>query len=177
MYALLAVAAILSHNPARADVVEASPSGFLLRSEAVATAAPDQAYRALGQIGRWWNPAHSYSGEARRLSLDLTAGGCFCERWGRGQSVEHARVVMVTAYEGVRTIRMSGALGPLQEMGVSGILTYTLAPDPGGVKITMTYRVSGDAGLALDGLAPLVDQVLMEQSGRLVRFASGEAPG
>jgi hypothetical protein len=84
--------------------------------------------------------------------------------------------VAVTSYEGVRALRAVGGLGPLQELGVSGVMTFTVAPVASGAKITMTYRVSGDASLALDQVAPLVDGVLMEQFGRLNRYsASGSA--
>lgn len=76
----------------------------------------------------------------------------------------------------MRTLRMLAALGPLQSMGVNGVLTYTVEPHPNGAKITMTYRVSGDPGLTLDQVAPLVDQVMMEQFGRLARFSALGSP-
>lgn len=163
-------------SPAAAEVVSASPSAFLIRAEADVTASPDRAWRALTQIGRWWNSAHTYSGDARRLSLDPRAGGCWCERWGDGQSVEHGRVILVMEHEGVRTLRTSGGLGPLQETGVTGIMTWTVAPHANGAKITMTYRASGDSGLGLDQMAPLVDGVLMEQFGRLSRYTGSGSP-
>jgi hypothetical protein len=110
------------------------------------------------------------------MRLDARAGGCWCERWGDGQSVEHARVVLVMEHEGVRTLRVVGGLGPLQEMGVSGVLTFTVAPDASGAKITMTYRVSGDPDLGLDQVAPLVDMVLLEQFQRLERYTASGTP-
>jgi hypothetical protein len=106
----------------------------------------------------------------------MRARGCWCERWAGGQSVEHGRVVLVMEHEGVRTLRIAAALGPLQSMGATGVLTYTVEPHPNGAKITMTYRVSGDAGLGLDQLAPIVDGVMMEQFGRLIRFSVSGSP-
>lgn len=170
----LALIVTLAQAPARAEVVSAAPGAFVLRAEAEIAASPDQSWRALTRVGRWWNSEHTFSGDARRLGLDPRAGGCFCERWGNGQSVEHARVIMVLEREGVRTLRLQGALGPLQEMGVTGVLTFTIAPHTSGAKLTMSYRVTGDPGLGLDALAPLVDAVLNEQFSRLVRFAGGE---
>ncbi len=161
---------------ARADVTSASPGGFVLEAEAVVATTPENAWRALGRLPRWWNGSHTYSGDASRLSFDMRAGGCWCERWGGGQSVEHGRVVLVMEHEGVRTLRLNAALGPLQSMGVTGVLTYTVAPHPNGAKITMTYRVSGDPSLSLDQAAPLVDQVMMEQFGRLSRFSTAGSP-
>jgi|CXWL01.1.fsa_nt_gi uncharacterized protein YndB with AHSA1/START domain len=164
---------VLAQAPAGAGVVSSSPSAITLHAEAEVAASPADAWRALTRIERWWNGAHTYSGEARRLSLDPRAGGCFCERW-EGQSVEHARVVMVFEHEGVRTLRLQGALGPLQEMGAFGTLTFTVAPHASGAKLTMTYRVTGDPSLGLDALASPVDGVLNEQFSRLVAFAGGE---
>jgi hypothetical protein len=161
-------------SPASAEVESASPGAFMLRTQAISSASSDQVWRAIGQIGRWWNSSHTYSGDARRLRLDPRAGGCFCETWGQGQSVEHARVVLVMEHEGTRTLRMVGGLGPLQDMGVSAVLTILVAEDPAGAKITMTYRVAGDPGLGLDALAPVVDGVLSEQFDRLVRYSRGE---
>lgn len=161
---------------ARAEVTAAGPGSFVIEAEAEVAATPAQAWRALGRIERWWSPAHTYSGDARNLSLAPRAGGCWCERWGDGQSVEHARVVLVMEHEGVRTLRAVGGLGPLQDMGVAGVLTFTVAPLASGAKITMTYRVTGDPGLNLDQIAPLVDGVLMEQFGRLSRFSASGSP-
>lgn len=172
--AALVFALGLAHAPAGAEVRLATPGLFVVAAEAEIAASPEAVWRALTRIDRWWNGAHTFSGDARRLSLDPRAGGCFCERWGNGQSVEHARVVMVFEHEGVRTLRLQGALGPLQEMGATGILTFTIAPHASGAKLTMTYRVSGDPSLGLDALAPLVDGVLNEQFARLVEFSGGE---
>jgi uncharacterized protein YndB with AHSA1/START domain len=168
-------AVLFAPLPAAAEVASSSPSAFLIQAEAEIAASPDQVWRALPRIERWWSPAHTYSGDARRLSLDPRAGGCWCERWD-GQSVEHARVVLVMEDDGVRTLRAVGALGPLQDLGVSGVMTFTVAPLASGAKLTMTYRVSGDPGLTLDQLAPLVDGVLMEQFGRLSRYSASGSP-
>lgn len=177
-FVLAAIAAFaLFHAPiAQAEVAAASPSQFLLQAEAETSASPEETWRALSRLNRWWNSSHTYSGDARNLRLDLRAGGCWCERWGDGQTVEHGRVILVMEQEGVRTARFDAELGPLQELGVSGVLTFTVAPHASGAKVTMTYRVAGDAGLGLDQMAPLVDMVLMEQFGRLIRLStSGSA--
>ena len=173
---LLFAAALLAPLPAAADVASSSSSSFVIQAEADVAAAPEHVWRALPRIDRWWNSSHTYSGDARRLSLAPRAGGCWCERWASGQSVEHGRVVLVMEHEGVRTLRILGGVGPLQELGVSGVLTFTVAPDPAGAKITMVYRVAGDPGLELAALAPLVDAVLMEQFGRLARFSASGSP-
>lgn len=174
--AAFAIFGLVWAAPARAEVTAAAPTSFTISAEADVAAAPDRSWRALTQLPRWWSGAHTYSGDARRLSFDARAGGCWCERWGDGQSVEHGRVVLVMEHEGVRTLRVDGALGPLQEMGASGVLTFTVAPHASGAKITMTYRVAGDAALGLDQIAPLVDMVLMEQFTRLNRYIVSGSP-
>ncbi|HYD86529.1 MAG TPA: hypothetical protein VEA80_03575 [Vitreimonas sp.] len=163
-------------SPARAEVASASSAAFLIEAEADVAASPEKAWRDLTRLNRWWSSSHTYSGDARRMTLEPRAGGCWCERWGDGQSVEHGRVALVMEHEGVRTLRLVGGLGPLQELGVSGVLTFTVAPHASGAKITMSYRVSGEPGLNLDRLAPLVDQVLMEQFGRLSRYTASGSP-
>jgi uncharacterized protein YndB with AHSA1/START domain len=176
MIAAAAFAAFFAAAPAQAEVASATANAFLIQAEAEVATTPERAWRSVGQVGRWWNSAHTYSGDARRLQVDLRAGGCWCERWGDGQSVEHGRVVLVMEHEGVRTLRVNAPLGPLQEMAVNGVLTFTVAPHANGAKITLTYRVSGDPGLTLDQIAPLVDGVLMEQFGRLSRYSASGSP-
>lgn len=176
LFAIAIFAAAFCALPdARAEVSAASPSMFEIHAEAEVAAAPDKVWRDLTRIERWWSSAHTYSGDASRLRLEARAGGCWCERWD-GQSVEHARVVLVMEHEGVRTLRAVGALGPLQAMGVNAVLTFTVAPHANGAKITMTYRVSGDSSLTLDTVAPFVDNVLMEQFGRLTHYTALGTP-
>jgi uncharacterized protein YndB with AHSA1/START domain len=176
LFLVAAVAVVMLASPARAEVASASPSGFVIQAQATVAASPERVWRAVGQLGRWWNSAHTYSGDARRMQIDLHAGGCWCERWGERQSVEHGRVILAMEHEGVRTLRLDAPLGPLQDMAVNAILTFTVAPDPAGAKITMTYRVSGDPSLSFEQMAPAVDGVLMEQFGRLGRYSASGSP-
>lgn len=162
--------------PAGAEVQSSSPQAFFIQGEATTTASAGAVWRELAHPERWWSSAHTYSGSARNLRLDRRAGGCWCERWGDGHSVEHARVLLVMESQGVRTLRVAGALGPLQEMGAAGILTFTVAPQGDGARIGMTYRIEGNPGLSLDQLAPIVDTVLMEQLARLARLADTGSP-
>jgi hypothetical protein len=156
---------------AQAEVVAATPGAFLIRAERTVSMPPAQAWDRLIHIGRWWSSTHTYSGGARNLSIDSRAGGCWCERWAGG-SIEHGRVIMVMDRDGVRTLRIAAALGPLQETGASAILTFAVTPDAAGAKISMIYRVAGDPDLDLDHMAAGVNGVLMEQFESLV-CASG----
>ena len=107
------------------------------------------------------------------MSLDAQAGGCWCERWGDGQSVEHGHVVLV---QPGRALRLYGNLGPLQELPVQGVLTFTMAMQEDKTILRMTYRVGGPSDVGLDKLAPLVDQVIGEQFKRLKLFAETGKP-
>ena len=81
--------------PAAAEVVSVTPQGFEVSRTVAIAASPDAVYAALGRIGSWWNPAHSYSGDPRNMTLDPRAGGCFCEtNLANGGSVEHGRVIL-----------------------------------------------------------------------------------
>jgi uncharacterized protein YndB with AHSA1/START domain len=161
-------------NVADAEVRETRENGFVIESIVLAEASPEAVYRDLTQVARWWDPKHTWSGSAKNLTLKPKAGSCFCERLANGGSVQHAQVVF--AQPG-KMLRLEGALGPLQDMAVSGVLTFALAPDGPGTRITMTYRVAGILTMDSAKLAPLVDQVMGIQLGRLRDFASGRPVG
>ncbi len=167
-----ALCALAATSPARADTSGVSGSGFTSSYRAEIKVAPAQAWAAIVQLPRWWNAAHTYSGNAAHLSLDAQAGGCFCERWrdaaGGSHSAQHAQVVLVQ--EG-RVLRLSGGLGPLQDMAVVGTLTIVTATGTGAEAgqhfLRMTYRVAGGADAGLDKLAAPVDGVIGDQFKRL----------
>jgi uncharacterized protein YndB with AHSA1/START domain len=151
---------------AHAEVKEKSTSGLYLVYSQTLKAPPAKVYGALGTVGKWWSNDHTYSGSAANLTLRTEAGGCFCEAWSSG-TVEHGRVVAALPQ---KLLRIEAALGPLQELAVSGALTFTLAAEGTGTKLTVTYRVNGSPATALDGIAGIVDQVIGEQVVRFGRF-------
>jgi hypothetical protein len=165
--------AALVASTIRADVTATAADGFAIKHTVDMAVSPDAAWRELGRIGLWWDREHTYSGDARNMSLDLRAGGCFCERWSGGE-IEHGRVVLV--WPGQRTLRLDSALGPLQELGVSGALTFTIAAAEGGSRLSLSYNVSGSSVSMLEPIAPLVDSVLALQLTRLKRFAETGSP-
>ena len=152
--------------PSLAATSAVTPSGYLVTHTAELAATPAAAYSALGEIGKWWNGSHTYSGVAGNLALDLRAGGCFCETWGEGNSIEHARVIYAAPG---KALRMEGGLGPLQEMAVTGVMTFAFAAAEGKTTLTFTYRVRG-AEANLDRTAAIVDKVLGEQVARYVEY-------
>ncbi len=155
------IATLVLCSPAYADVVAKAPEGMTIRIVAEAPLDRDAAWARLVDVAGWWNASHTYSGDAKSLSLDARAGGCWCEIWNGGE-VEHSRVVMVMPKQ---VLRVDGAFGPLQDLGVSAAMTFTLADGsaPGKTKLTLDYKVVGSSLSGLDQLAPIVDQVLAEQ--------------
>jgi uncharacterized protein YndB with AHSA1/START domain len=167
-----AVAAAAVPHPATADVVDRSASGFTLKTTVQVAAAPERVYRALLDVGPWWGKDHTYSGDSRTLSIVAQPGGCFCEKLPNGGAVEHGRVVNMMPGS---LLRLSSALGPLQELAVAGAWTWQIEAVKGaagqGSTLTMTYAVGGYAPGGLDKLADVVDQVISEQ----VRFLKAYA--
>ena len=172
---LFVLSAIALASPVRAGLAPGtSASGFEVLHQLEIAAPVDAAWLALAQPGRWWPKAHTWSGNASNLSLALVAGGCFCEKW-KGGSASHGRVLMVRDRE---LLRLDAPLGPLQEMGLDGLLTVTLVPAGEQTKATVTFRVRGDASQQLDKLAPVVDKVVGEQWGSWKAYTEASiAPG
>jgi hypothetical protein len=163
---LAAVATLALAGAARAEVTDSSAQGFQSRHLVTIDAPPDRVYQALTQeIGRWWNDAHSWSGKAANLSIDLK-GGCFCETLPKGFA-RHATVV----YADGATLRLAGALGPLTLTGATGHLSFSTKAVNDKTELTVTYDVGGYArdGLAATWAGP-VDTVIGEQVGRLKAY-------
>ena len=155
-------------QPAAAEVVASSESGFVVRETAEVPADPAQTWQALIAPQNWWNKAHTFSGDSANLYLDAQGGGCFCEKLPlkdgapgtRGGSVAHMRVVYA---DPGKALRMVGALGPLQSEALTGTLTITLKPGGAGTRIVMEYVVGGYMRYKVEEIAPAVDKVLAEQ--------------
>ncbi len=160
-------------GPAPGEVRSASDAGFEVTSVVDVAASPDAVYSLIVTPGRWWDSAHTYSGDARNMAMEPRAGGCFCEtvpaKAGQPQgTVEHARVIY--AQPG-KLLRLSGALGPLQAEAVTGTLTFSLAPTAQGTRVELGYVVGGYVRSGAKALAPAVDSVLGQQLAGLKRAA------
>src|SRR5262249_11154888 len=144
-----------------------SPAGFVSEWQLTIAAPRERVFRALTEeVGRWWDPAHSYSHEAANFSIDARPGGCFCERLSDG-GVAHMTVVFVKHNA---LLRMVGGLGPLQSMAVSGSMTFTLTDAGNGTLLKYQYAVGGYAADGVDQLAEPVDRVQQGQLLRLQRY-------
>jgi hypothetical protein len=157
--------AICISSPAAAEVVSASSNGFEVRETVALVVPPDAAYAAFSNIADWWDPEHTYSGDAANLSLNLVPGGCFCERLPKSSGgIEHLRVTYV---EPGKQIVLTGALGPMLYEAVAGVMVVEVKRVAGGSQVTIDYKAAGFARAGAEKLAPAVDTVL---GGQLKRF-------
>jgi hypothetical protein len=183
---LAATAAALYSKPAFAEVKKQDAGGFLVSHIAEVEASPEALWNRLIKPKDWWNKEHSWSGSTDGFYISPQAGGCFCESIkGKDKdgkdlligSVEHMRVIHANSG---KTLRMSGALGPLQSEAVVGTLTVAIEPvqgKPGITAISFNYIVGGYMRFETATMAKAVDRVIGEQfAGLLQPFAvSGNA--
>ncbi|MDB5968891.1 MAG: hypothetical protein JWQ90_1341 [Hydrocarboniphaga sp.] len=171
---LSAMAAILLLSAsAQAEVVESQAGGLNLQYAVTVAAAPEKVYAAFVDIGKWWDPAHTYSGDAANLSLVDKPGGCFCEKLPQGGGVVHLTVLYAALG---RQLTLGGALGPLQTAGVSGAMAVQMSAKDAGTQLALVYRVGGYYPGGLNTIAAGVDGVLGSQLARLKRFVETGSP-
>jgi hypothetical protein len=156
------------------EILDSTAHGFTVKNVVSVATTPEKVYRQLvANVGKWWNSAHSWSGDARNLFIDDKADGCFCEKLKSGGSVRHMTVVFA---DPGKTLRMVGGLGPLQSLAVTGSMTWSFTKGEIGTKVEVTYAVGGYRPGGLGALAVPVDNVLLEQLTRLKKFVETGKP-
>ena len=167
----VALAVMLMATGASAEVVSRTADGFVLRYEVALETTPEDAWTAVGEVGRWWNGAHTYSGSAINMTLPLEVGGCLCEALTDGTIFEHGRVTRTDPQTGVV---LDAPLGPLKGKATRADLGLTWASEGSGLTLAMTFTVEGPG---LGAFAGPVDGVMGDQFARWVRYVeAGEAP-
>jgi uncharacterized protein YndB with AHSA1/START domain len=160
----------------QAAVQEQSEAGFIVKLDYQIQAPPQQVYAKLvHDVGDWWNPAHTFSGDAHDLSIDDKPMGCFCERLKNAAGgARHMEVIHV---DYGKTLVMSGALGPLQPMPLAAVMSIQLKPAAAeATALSVTYEVGGYQPHGLTSLAPIVDSVVAEQFTRLKSYVETGKP-
>jgi len=166
--AALAIVLVILASPLRGEVIESTPTGFLVRNGATISAPPAEVYTALTDgVGSWWDPAHTLSRDAHNLSVDAKPGGCFCERLPDGGGVQHMRVIYASPG---KLLRLTGAIGPLQEEALTGTMTWTLSQAGGGTAVELNYAIGGFRAGGFRDMPTVVDGVLRAQLARLKAF-------
>jgi len=166
---LLALPSVVS----AAEVVDAGANGFTVKISVDIGGTPSEVFRQILNIGDWWNPDHTYSGDAHNLSLEDRVGGCLCEKLPNQGGVRHMEVIFVAPG---KTLRLAGALGPLQALGASGTLSFGLSPSSTGTKLDVTYAVSGYVAHGMNAFASPVDATLSDQINRLKNYVETGSP-
>ena len=171
--AAVGAATLAWDTPASAEVTRITENGFVSRHEVIVKATPKEVWLALISPAGWWQSAHTWSGDAKNLSLTPQAGGCFCEtipevnepnRFTLQGSVEHMRVIQ--AYPEL-ALRMVGSLGPLQSEPVTGVLTIAISKVEKGTRIVWEYNVGGPMRYEVPVISKAVDGVMGAQLGAL----------
>jgi hypothetical protein len=162
--AALSISFTVMASVAHAEVKDASTSGFTIENSVEVPTDTATAWKVLvGSVDSWWPKDHSWWGQESRLTIDARAGGCFCETAGDRQA-QHMQVVFV---DPPMLLRMIGGLGPLQGMGVHGVLEWRLTAIDGGTRIVLWYRAGGYTPDDLGKFAAVVDRVQALQLGGL----------
>src|SRR5690606_4060793 len=164
---LAAVVAALA-GPAAAEVRTRTADGFTLTFEAPVTAPAEAVLGAVGRPAAWWSDAHTYSGSASNITVDLSPGGCWCEALPGG-GVKHAETVLVWPEQ--RMVSFEAPFGPLRSIGADAVLTMSWADaeDGAGRTLKWTFVVNGPGTGAM---ADAIDAVTSEQFGRLAEHLS-----
>ena len=119
----LLTVAILAPSLACADVADSAANGFTVKLAVSVQAPPQEVYRRLvHNVGDWWNPMHTFSGDAHNLSIDDKAMGASARNLPAAE-IRHLEVVY--ADPGQKLV-FSGALGPLQLIAATGSMTIQL---------------------------------------------------
>lgn len=160
---LAAAIALGAAGPASAEIAARSDDGFTLVFERRIEAPADAVLAAVARPAEWWSDAHTFSGSAANLSVDLRPGGCWCETLPDG-GVRHGEVVLV--WPAQRMVRFNAPFGPLQGMAADAVLTVTWAdaPDGSGRLLKWSFVVAAPGAGAL---AEPVEAVIGEQFARL----------
>lgn len=166
-------ATLLVAASACAAVVDVTAQGFTVKHEVSVTAAPDAVWKALVDVGGWWDMSHSYSNDGKSMTIDARPGGCFCEKLANGGTVVHATVIFVSPNA---LLRMSGVLGPMQSSGLAGTLSFRIVAEGTGSKLELLYSVGGYFQPGFDRVTPVVNSVLGGQLARLKAFAETGKP-
>ena len=168
-FAAGAVAALALGAPVLAAVTESDDGGFVSAHQVEIAASPMRVFEALvAEVGEWWDPEHTYTGDAGNMTFNE-----FPALWERFSDEGFVRHMAIDMVRPPKTLRLSGGLGPLQPLAVTGSMTFDLVPIAEGTRISYRYVVNGRR---LQKWAGPVDRVMAGQLARLRRYVETGAP-
>jgi uncharacterized protein YndB with AHSA1/START domain len=169
-----AAAILLCPGWAFAEVADSSANGFTVKTSVTIQASPAEVYRRLvHNVGDWWSAQHTFSGDARNLTIEEKPTGCFCETLPDQGAVRHMEVLR---FAPGKTLVLSGAIGPLQSLAATGTMTIQLSPGDAGTTMDVTYAVAGYLAAGMNTWAAPVDSVVTEQFTRLKNYVEHGSP-
>ncbi|MBV9991715.1 MAG: SRPBCC domain-containing protein [Alphaproteobacteria bacterium] len=170
-----AIAVLALSGAAQAAVQDVQANGFSIEEDLHIEASPDKVYETLIQPKLWWSSAHTFSGDAKNMTMDARAGGCWCETLPGGGGVLHMTVV--NAQPGKRLV-LHGALGPFQTTGMDGAMNFILETKDKGktTELTLVYNLGGYVSGGYGALPQSADGVLNIQTKRLKKFIETGTP-
>ena len=144
---------------AAGEVTESSSNGFTISLSQESRRSDAELWERLQHPENWWSSAHSWSGDAANMSVEMRAGGCWCERVGDGVAV-HGRIIRI---DSGHAILFDAPLGPLNDAAVATRLSWRVENQ----RVIWRYQVYGALPMPTEQLTPLVEGVLAEQLRRL----------
>ena len=170
----LAVAAMCLWAPlASAAVKSQSANGFTVGFEADVPGDAQNAYEKFMAIASWWNSDHTHSGDSKNLSMEARNGGCWCEALPNGGFVRHMEIVHAAPGQ---TLVLTGDLGPLAFMGVSGAMVISFAKKGEATHVSLNYSAGGYDPKEFKEMAKAVDGVIGIQFKRYSNLVSTGKP-
>jgi hypothetical protein len=161
--ALIAVAVSLVPGLAAAEIVSRFENAFTLRFAVGLEASREDVIDAVREVPAWWDPAHSYTGDAANLSLAFQPGGCWCERMADGTDFRHGSVVSIDPDQ----VRFDAPLGPLNGKATRADLIFSAGPENRGTLAAMEFVVEGPG---VGAFSDAVHGVMQQAWTRYVRF-------
>ena len=150
------------------EVADSSTNGFTVKTSFVIQASPEQVYRKLVRnVVDWWNPEHTFSGDAHNLTIEEKPMGCFCEKLPNQGTVRHMELIY---FAPGKALVFSGSLGPLHSLAATGSMAIQFSPAEGGTKLGVAYAVAGYVPGGMNTWAAPVDSVITEQFTRLKNY-------
>ncbi|AOE49559.1 SRPBCC family protein [Kangiella sediminilitoris] len=161
---LALVITVLTPFISKAEILSRSESHFHIKFEVELPQSVSTTYDQFLNIGEWWQSSHTWFGDASKLFIETKAGGCFCEVNGDKEAL-HMTVAHVNPG---KSLKMLGGLGPLQGMGVNGVMSWDFSQlEENKTKLTLNYSVKGFTTENVQTIAEAVNKVLATQVNEL----------
>lgn len=161
---LIAAAALMfAATPVSAEVIARTADSFTLRYQSAMETTPEDILSSMTLVGEWWDGAHSYSGDAKNITIDMTVGGCWCEKLADGTDFRHATVLAIEPDR----LAFNAPFGPLNGKATRADFTVAWPGDNKGWMVTWVMVIEGPG---LGAYADAVDGVMGAGFGRFTRY-------